>query len=79
MSQHKLICRRSLPVLLFNLLSQQNFYSFPIVSVAIGAFMSRLVPPGFYIQHKKPCRNIDELKSHLFLVHFSASFYSKKD
>ena len=73
MLQHKLFCHSSLPVLLFNFLSRQNFCSFPIVSVAIGAFMSRLIPPGFNIQHKKPCRNIISLCLSSLVTFFSCS------
>ena len=49
MSQHKIS------------MSRQKFCSLPVVSVITGAFMSRQAPPGFDIQHKKPCRNIISL------------------
>ena len=84
MSQHKLLCRSSLPLLLFNFfsrhkisMSRQNLCSFPVVSVATGAFMSRQVPPSFDIQHKKPCRNIISLCLSSFVTFFSCSIATR--
>ena len=78
-SQHKLICRSILPVLLFNFLLRHKMPCCDRISAFFLFLVSRQVPPGFDIQHKKPCRNIISLclisLVTLFLCYVATSFH----